>query len=104
MKIDIERVPEMTIEEFADKHGLTMKVRERTFSLNGMLFFAGFDRVEVKDGPVLVSTFGDGATPEEAILDYTRKISLKLLAIDAFLPGRQNIQAPRFIEKPEVNS
>ena len=75
MKIEFEPSdnPVMTVEGFADKHGLVMRIRE--YTERKPPFCASFKCCEVKEGSVLGSEYGEGETPEEAIKDYAKKIS-----------------------------
>jgi len=42
-------------------------------------FYADLEYVEIKDGCILISSCGNGATPEEAMWDYYNKIVGKKL-------------------------
>lgn len=99
MKVRLHKIPESTLEDFADKHGLTMVVRERggKNAKTGTAFFACFERAELatQDGYFLISIYGDGHTPEEAIEAYGRKISEGQLVVDAFRDTRREIRVPR---------
>ncbi|MEN6320631.1 MAG: hypothetical protein ABFD82_17985 [Syntrophaceae bacterium] len=100
MKIIYKKVPILTIEDFADKHGLTMVVDERKKPVGDPdRYWAEFDHSEVGDGCILIGTYGNGATPEEAIDDYAGKIELKRLVINAFGENRTEIDVPRLIHK-----
>lgn len=98
MRINVVRVPRMSIQEFADKYGLSMTVQERRSSLieSGLArYFAHFDYVEVKDGSMLISGSGNGPTIETAIMDYCDEISNKLLVYRATASAdRREITAP----------
>lgn len=95
MKTIIKRVPVMTIEKFADQHNLEMEVNERNEPEGSpSRYYAHFKHAEVKEGRILCGTYGDGATPKEAITNYAPQISLKLLVIDAY-GDRREIQVPR---------
>ena len=89
----------MTIEELADQHNLTMIVTERELYRECSVhrWYAYFEDAETKDGPMLIDTYGDGGTPEEAIADYARRISGKLLVINAHQKSRREIQVPRLV-------
>lgn len=78
MKVTIERVNRLTLEEFANKHGLEMVVTERT---NGS-FYASFRRFLVKEGCMRRGVYGDGKTPEEAIKNYAPQISQHVIVDD----------------------
>lgn len=102
MKITINRVPEATLEEFADQYGLELTVQERPgpYVKNKFdRFYACFRGVERKEGGMLESVCGNGETPEKAIEAYARMISEQLLVIDAMLTTRVEVVAPRLIYK-----
>lgn len=102
MKTTIHRIPESTIEAFAEKHGLEMEVRERGADRLSWTkrFSAKFKGVEVIGNHVLSSEFGGGDTPEEAIQAYAQSISEKLITPDGVSSNRREIKCPRFITKP----
>lgn len=97
MKITEERIPEMTLENFADKYGLEMVVRERQLPVgNPERFYANFRGAELRHGETfLCSAYGNGATQNEAIAAYAKKIEFKLLIVDAMKDTRQEIWVPR---------
>lgn len=103
MKVEVHYVEKNTLEAFADEHDLTVVVYEREPELLRLprigpnaRFFAEFQCCEVKEGRVLCSYYGDGPTPEAAMEDYARRISGKLLVMNAYSPTRKEIQAPHF--------
>jgi hypothetical protein len=96
MKISMHSIPEITIQQFADKYDLEMEVHERKVGwMDNDRFYAFFTGAEVKSGCILGSEFGNGSTPDMAILNYANKISLKLLVIDAYKSTRREIEVPR---------
>lgn len=98
MKTIIIRVPEMTLEDFANKHNLEMRVVEREKPESERYrFYAHFHLVEESDGNMLRSTYANGATPEEAINNYGKVISLKKLIYDAMGKDRKAIYVPRIV-------
>jgi hypothetical protein len=97
MKIEENFVKEMTIEEFAELHDLTMEINERPNSVPTMRFYASFKHTEVMLGRCLGSVSGDGETIEEAIQAYAQNISLQKIAVDAFKSNRREIDVPRLI-------
>ena len=93
----------MTLEEFADGHGLVMEVFERdnTFTGDGK-FYARFRNCETKDSSqdsFLTSNHGNGSSPEEAIEAYAKEISKKILVRDACSRARKEIVVPKLIKK-----
>ncbi len=106
MIIERELVPEMTIEDFADSHGLVMQVMERESADIAMAhigpngrFYAHFKGAEIKGNRVLISTFGDGATEANAIANYAKEISEKILVFNAYdKAARLELKCPRFVE------
>jgi hypothetical protein len=99
MNLEMETIPAMSIEDFSDRHGLTMVVKERPTDVRSPFrYFACFKDAEVMEHGMLCSAIGNGATPEAAIGEYARRISLKRLAINAFGPERHEINVPRLQE------
>lgn len=88
----------MTIQAFAEQHGLEMVVTERPLwaQREGVSrYYAVFDGAETRAGRcMLAGTHGDGATPEEAIAAYADAISGQLLVVDAYTPERREIPVP----------
>jgi len=77
----------VTLEKFADTHGLTLRVVENRGLRGGYSFNAMFtDCKEVSSKSSLWDVFGEGATEEEAINDYILKIQSKTLAHN--VPGK----------------
>lgn len=102
MKIITSYIPEITIEEFADKNNLVMQVGERaTHVTSGSRYYARFVGAEVKDGIMLNGVSGSGMTPKQAIDDYARRISLETLVVDAYTKNRREIKTPRLVRKEE---
>jgi hypothetical protein len=98
--IERELVKESTLEDFANKHGLVMEVRERSgryVSNPSTRFYAHFKRCEVKDGCMLGSISGNGPTEEAAIADYGRRISEQHLVFNAYGSDRVDLVAPRIV-------
>jgi len=92
-----------TLEDFAAAHGLTMLVNERPRSLcesmahmswPGCRYCARFDDVETKDGLILTGEYGNGATPEAAIIDYAKRIAGKRLVFLPLQGERKDFDAP----------
>lgn len=101
MKIERKPADRQTLEAFADQHGLTMEIAERTrtdlarcFDYSKMRFYAAFKGVDVSDGCMLSNSHGNGGTEDEALQDYARQISGKKLVLGAFTAERREIYAP----------
>lgn len=91
MKIERNYLPDpIGIEEFAERHDLTMQVVQRA---NGS-FCASFKGSEQKGNRVLIGTSGNGETEGDAIRDYARQISGKTLVFDAGTDRRLEIDVP----------
>jgi hypothetical protein len=105
MQIEVQKARRIKLSDFADQHGLKMKVVERTrtdlhssIPFEPSRWFAYFDDVEVKDGSVLIGTHGNGPTQAQAIKAYAREISGKCLVVDAFnRETRREIYAPELV-------
>jgi hypothetical protein len=96
MKIEMRTIPTGTIEEFAEANGLTMVVGERDLPVgNPTRYYAEFDHSEIKDGCCLCSMYGNGSTPEEAIAEYAKNISMKRMVLYAMCNERREINVWR---------
>lgn len=83
MRIEYHHVTNGTIEEFADTHGLTMVVVERRNpSVPNHRYYAAFQDYGIRVPGGVCYTYGNGATPEEAIAEYAREISGQRLERD----------------------
>ncbi len=101
MKTIQKTIPQMCIERFAENNGLEMEIHERKKPIGDpSRYYAHFKNCEEKDGGCLRGSFGNGATPEEAIKDYANEINLKTIVIDAFSPNRREIEVPRIVLSP----
>lgn len=96
MKIVLDKIESsgLTLEQFADKYGLTMRVEERRYR-DLPRYHAAFDGVEVIEGLSLAGVHGNGETPGSAIADYAVRLRGQRIAVDAFRPTRREIQCPR---------
>lgn len=85
MKIELPE-PRPTFEEWVEKHNLTVEVVDRDHlpEDDPNRYYAHFPECEEKDGNILAGTFGDGATPEEAIRDYAKQVGGKHLVFHAW--------------------
>lgn len=96
MKTEVFYIKEMSLEEFADKHGLVMEVHEREKpATEGMRFYAHFRDVEVLNGRCLVSEYGDGSDPVIAVARYAKMISGKVIVLNAYRFSRREIIVPK---------
>ena len=99
MKIERYEITKSSIENFADKNGLIMEVHERPYKVGDPeRYYAHFKNSEVREGiDCLLGLMGSGSTPDEAIAEYAKRLSLRLLIIDSFLPSRREIKVPRLL-------
>jgi hypothetical protein len=91
-----ELVPRTTFTKFAETHGLVMEIRERPVTDGGdpMRYYASFEGVEVMDNGCLVGEYGNGASHEDAIDAYARKLRGRRIAVHAMYDDRRDIQCP----------
>ena len=98
MNVEIERVGggPIRFEDFAEKHGLRIKVVERGGNWTGTdgQYYAQFDGAEEKGVGVLISGYGDGKTPELAIASYRHRLRGLRLVFGAYTNNRREIQCP----------
>jgi hypothetical protein len=101
MKIIRNYIPNIPLDAFADEHGLVMEIHERRYPddsrFSHLRYYAHFSNFEVCEGLTLLITMaGNGATPEEAMADYAKKISLRQAVVGAVTGGpRREIVVPR---------
>lgn len=103
MKIVVKQPETLTLEQFAERHDLTMELTERPLEAwEGPKaamdrWMARFQDTDVVDGSLLVGTCGNGPTQTEAMNDYAKKISGKKIAVDPFEQNglRRDIWVPR---------
>ena len=57
-------------------------------------YVASFQNCEIMRTGVLVSEYGEGITPKDAIDNYKSKISTQQLAFNAYTKNRVNITVP----------
>lgn len=96
MKIERENRAEVRLQDFADKHGLTMRVTEYASPPREFRFAASFKGADVSEPGVLIGLYGDGHTELEAIADYAKRISRVGIVVDAMTPNRREIYTPTF--------
>lgn len=85
----------VSMETFAELHGLELHIHRRNDkSGTSMEFYATFDCVEVSGDGMLVSTYGDGCTPQDAVGNYAARIAGKRLVHGAYTSGRREFIAP----------
>lgn len=104
MKITVIRnkVKVMTLEEFADAHGLELFVRERSRerSTDTVSFYAYFGCCDVLAGHILRGVIGNGTTMLEAVVDYQKQISGKRLVYGADSSQRREFDVPMLTGTP----
>jgi hypothetical protein len=88
-----------TLQEFAEKHNMTMEFFERSVGTTLPSLYGHLSHVEVKDGCMLVGAYGNGYTEAQVIRDYAKQLSGKLIVWRAMHPDRKQIQCPVFIEE-----
>jgi hypothetical protein len=86
----------MTIYELADL--LSVELIVTRYQNQDGRWSAHFERCEVAEGSCLVSAYGDGKTPEEAIQNYCQKIAGQRLVFNAMNKYRREFVAPKGLE------
>jgi hypothetical protein len=94
MKITMKSCERMTLTEFADKHGLEMDIVERGMFSGVGRYYAQFKDCDVVIGGFLISAFGNGDTPGDAMLAYIPEISQKVIAFGSRGKDRLDINVP----------
>ena len=100
MSIEMHGKAHNTLAAFAEQHGLTMEIHERTPGNMGAIwtknnrYYAYFKKCETKEGSILRGTSGNGETPDAAMAEYAEKISEKKLVFNAYGKDRREIDVP----------
>ena len=103
MKTVREFLPCMTIEQFAEENDLVMEVKERSVNRDSsMRYYASFQYCCIRSESNFSFTYadGNGNTPEEAIMDYIKKIEVKTLFFGWYAPhgvDKRKIKVPRLV-------
>jgi hypothetical protein len=101
MQIIREDIPKITLQEFAEKHELTMVITERNLVMHPDLstYYCRFQNCEIKDGAALIGVSGNGKTEAEAFADYAAQISGRFLVFNAYQDSRKEIQCPILVKE-----
>ena len=103
MKLEIHRAKQkeyiLSIQEFAERYDLTMQINERAkpYPNNNKKyrFYAKFNHIEILDGNMLKSFYGNGENPRDAILNYIVEIVGQKAIYKAGSEERKEIQIPK---------
>jgi len=104
VETNVIRLDRMTLEEFQSKHKLKMTVRERSPTDMGSRwkpehrFYASFDNCSVIENGCIYGSSGDGTTEQEAIRNYGKNISEKILRINSLINIGKDFKAPIIID------
>ena len=100
MKVIINNLDRVNLEDFANEHNLTMLVSERDIAAQALglsKYTAKFKGVEVKKGLTLEGAYGNANTPEDAIKDYCKQISGQWIVVNAYGNNRMMVYAPHLM-------
>lgn len=91
----------MNIYEFADICNLNLVIKRRTnWHDPKSTWFSHFEYVDVKNGIMLTSTFGNGPTPQDAVADYCRVLQGKEIVLHAHVPEyRKEFTFPAYVKE-----
>lgn len=98
----VTKIETREITEYAKDLGVDLCIVERPPGW-GARFFAYFQHTEEKRGHCLAGISGDGSTPDEAIAEYAKQISGKLMIINAFSDKRQEVPFPKLVHTKLLN-
>lgn len=85
----------MTLEEFADI--INVDINLTRYANQDNRWCASFESAEIMRGGCLLSTYGDGTTPQEAISEYTEIIAGQKIAVGAYTDNRREYTVPKNI-------
>lgn len=98
VKYNIEkRAVEESFQEFCDLYGLTVNVHERSASVIKSMgcerWYADFNKlVEIVTDGILISAYGNGNTPEQAVVNLAWQLNGNMLRIGG--PDPKRVLAP----------
>lgn len=101
---NVVRLDKMTLGEFQSKHKLRMTIGERSAAAMGsrwrpeLRFFASFDNCNIVENGCICGYSGDGATEEEAIRNYGKNISEKIMRINSLVNIGTDFKVPVIID------
>ncbi len=84
----------ITLSAFAESHGLSLRLYERSRVGGAARWMADFKNVEIKWDGILSSAMGNGNTPEEAVEDFKRRICGVRLVENAMKDDRREWDVP----------
>lgn len=87
------------IETFADMMNLSLEINSRPRKTDAR-YYAKFSCVEIMENGMLVGTYGDGRTPNEAVAAYAKQLSGKRIAVGAYTDNRREINVPELTYNP----
>lgn len=99
MEIIENYIDEMTLKEFGEKYGLTLKITEHLDRWREAWFSASFVGVEALERSCLTSYYGKGTTKDEAIADYAKIISCIQLVHGAYTDERREFPITRIVNQ-----
>lgn len=100
MRLQIVRLPRETIQEFAERHDLTMQVYERTHAECPDKYYAKFANSDIVEGCCLLGAYGNGHTIKSAIAAYAERISGCCLVIAGNTNSEIRINVPQLTSAP----
>jgi len=84
----------MNLKELADIAGKSVNIYGTIKDDNTLIFTASISDIEIKDGPCLISQWGKGKTPEQALQDYAFNIKGETAVSNAFQNDRREFKIP----------
>ncbi|NEN87998.1 MAG: hypothetical protein F6K48_03350 [Okeania sp. SIO3H1] len=97
MKIYIKTASQITLQQFANNHGLSMTVQELPSDNPqhpNARFTASLNNVTILDLPPGIDPYGKGGTPSDAIKDYAEIIKASLIRIELPLNDIKQLRVP----------
>ncbi len=102
---DIE-IKDIEILDFEKELSLELVINERNGAntqYTGKKYYCSFEDIEVKDGIMLVSAFGNGNTIDESIKAYCKRIGNKFLVQGSHTKNRIEIASPKLVHTRLLN-
>lgn len=98
----INRINTKEILDFEKELNVELEVNERPPSSGLYRYYVSFNNTEVSEGSMLIGSFGNGSTIDEALQDYCKEIETKTIVLFARSDKRREILCPKLIHTKQL--
>lgn len=83
--------------------GYELIVNERPSNLRLPKFYVSFENSDVMNDGVLIGSFGNGDTIDEALQNYCKEVSCKKIVFGVYTNSRDEITLPKLVHTKLIN-